>query len=45
MGLALLGPMEFYIKLHTTKSEWSIVYIDGSLKIVLVLANSAYNMR
>ena len=31
-SLTILGPMEFFIKLlvHTIKSEWSIVYIEGS---------------
>ena len=51
--LALFRAMEFSIKLHTIKSGWSIVYIEGSqviiskniiflsLKINFVLANSA----
>ena len=30
IALTLLGPMEFSIKLHTIKSGWSIVYIEGS---------------
>ena len=29
-----LRPMEFTIKLDTVKSEWSIVYIEGSRVII-----------
>ena len=29
LSLTLLGPMEFPIELHTKKSRWSIVYIEG----------------
>ena len=32
--LTLLRPMEFSIKLHTIKSGWSIVYIEGSYVII-----------
>ena len=51
--LALCRAKKFFIKLHTIKSGWSIVYIEGlrvivsqnivflSLNIDLVLANSA----
>ena len=30
----LFRPMEFSIKLHTVKSGWSIVYIEGSHVII-----------
>ena len=32
--IKLLGPMEYSIKQHTIKSEWSIVYIEGSSVII-----------
>ena len=32
--LTLFRPMEFSIKLHTIKSGWSIVYIEGSHVII-----------
>ena len=31
----LLGPMEFSIKFDTVKSEWSIVYTEGSQVVIL----------
>ena len=31
----LLGPMEFSITLHTIKSGWSIVYIEGSRQVII----------
>ena len=34
MNLTLLGPMEFPIELHTMKSGWSILYIEGSQIII-----------
>ena len=33
-SLTLFRPMEFSIKLHTIKSAWSIVYIEGSQVII-----------
>ena len=54
--ITLLNPMDFSIKLHTIKSEWSIVYIEGlpviiskdyyflSLKIDSVLEQTVQTM-
>ena len=32
--LTHLGPMEFFIKLHTIESRWPILYIEGSQDII-----------